>query len=227
MLKFKNLTLLGTSHIAAQSIKDVRENVNKIKPDIIALELDLRRFKALSSKKRSGAYNPFQFGLVGFIFNQLGSYVERKLGKMVGISPGSEMLEAARLAKKNKIKIALIDQDIGITLKKLSKEITSKEKWRFVGDLFKGAFTKQEKIKIDLTKVPDKNFIKVLIEKVKERYPSFYKVIIEDRNKVMAKNLYTLISNNKDSKIMAIVGAGHENDLIKEIKRCSKSVSAK
>ena len=227
MIKYKNLSILGTSHIAAQSIDEVRKNVKEIRPGIIALELDYKRFQALTSKKPKGIVNPFQFGLIGFIFNQLGAYAEKKLGKLVGITPGSEMVEAARLAKKYKIKIALIDQDIGITLKNLSKEITRKEKWRFIIDLFKAGFTKENKITIDLTKVPKEDFIRKIIKQVKERYPSFYKVIVKDRDKVMAKNLYTLISNNKDEKVLAIVGAGHEKDMLKEIKRYKKSDLAK
>jgi len=84
-------------------------------------------------------------------------------------------------------------------------------------------FSRKNKIKIDLTKVPEKEFIKQLIDQVKERYPNFYKVVIEDRNKVMAKNLYTLISKNNNSKILAIIGAGHEEDLIQELKRVFKN----
>ena len=137
------------------------------------------------------------------------------------------MVTAAKLAKKHKIKIVLIDQDISITLKNLSKEITRKEKWRFIADLFKAGFTKENRITIDLTKVPEEDFIKKIIKQVKDRYPSFYKVIVKDRDKVMAKNLYTLISNNKDEKILAIVGAGHEKDMLKEIKRYEKSDSVK
>ncbi|MBU1246273.1 MAG: TraB/GumN family protein [Nanoarchaeota archaeon] len=227
MIKYKNLSILGTSHIAAQSIQEVKDNVEEIKPNIIALELDYRRFRALTSKKPRGVANPFQFGMIGFIFNQLGAYAEKKLGKLVGITPGSEMVTAAKLAKKHKIKIVLIDQDISITLKNLSKEITRKEKWRFIADLFKAGFTKENRITIDLTKVPEEDFIKKIIKQVKDRYPSFYKVIVKDRDKVMAKNLYTLISNNKDEKILAIVGAGHEKDMLKEIKRYEKSDSVK
>jgi len=223
MIKYKNLIIIGTSHIAIQSINEVKQAINSLKPDFIALELDLRRFQALTSKEKRGIPNPFELGLIGFIFNQIGAYAEKKLGELVGISPGSEMIEAAKLARKNKIKIALIDQDIKITLKKLSKNISKKEKWNFIVDLFKAMFSRKNKIKIDLTKVPEKEFIKQLIDQVKERYPNFYKVVIEDRNKVMAKNLYTLISKNNNSKILAIIGAGHEEDLIQELKRVFKN----
>jgi len=57
-----------------------------------------------------------------------------------------------------------------------------------------------------------------LIKEVKKRYPNLYRVLIEERNQIMASNLYELMSLNPDKKILAVVGAGHEKDIIKIIK---------
>ena len=57
-----------------------------------------------------------------------------------------------------------------------------------------------------------------IIKEVKKRYPTLYRVLIEERNQIMASNLYELMSNNPDKKIIAIVGAGHEEEIIKIIK---------
>ena len=216
MEKYKNLTIIGTSHIAIQSIKEVKEVLLKEKPNIIALELDKKRFYALLSKKRKISIRDIlRLGLKGFILNLVGAWIEEKLGKIVKVKPGSEMKTAIKIARKLKSKIALIDQDIETTLKKLSKNITWKEKLRFVFSIFK-AFFKRPKIKIDLTKVPSKKIIKRLTDKLKEDYPSIYNILIKERNGIMAKNLNKLMETNKS--IVAVVGAGHEEDLIKLIK---------
>ncbi len=221
MIKYKNLTILGTSHISIQSIKDVSSFVKNNKPDIIALELDSARFIALTDKKakKSSFKDVMHLGLKGFILNQIGAYIEKKLGKLVGVSPGSEMKEAIKLAKEYNLRIELIDQRIDITLKKLSKSITFKEKFRFVIDLISGTLYEKKRIKIDLTKVPEESFILEILEKIKVRYPSFYNVLIAERNKIMAKNLNKLINDNKQSNIFAIVGAGHLSGLLQEIKK--------
>ena len=153
---------------------------------------------------------------MGFIFSLLGAWAEKQLGKIVGVKPGSEMLTAARLAKKKKIQLALIDQDIELTLKRLSQEITWKEKFNFIGDLLKGVIFRKKEIYFDLTKVSEKDIIKKLILKVKNRYPSIYRVLIEERNKILSKNLFMLMQNNK--KILAIIGAGHETEVLDMIK---------
>lgn len=229
-MKFRNLMLIGTSHISKQSLKEVREAVESFKPEIIAIELDKRRVIALTQKNKN-ARGPRlrdirRIGLKGFIFSLIGAWVEKKLGKMVGVAPGSEMLTAIKLAKKNNIPLALIDQDIEITLKRFSQELTWKEKWHFVEDIFKAVvLRKKEELGFDLAEVPSNDIIKKLIDKVRFRYPSIYKVLIEERNIVMAKNLNTLIEKNPEKSILGIIGAGHEEEIISLIKNMSSNVA--
>ena len=151
----------------------------------------------------------------------IGAWAEKKLGKMVGVAPGSEMKKAVMLARKNGKKIAFIDQDIEITLRRFSKALTWREKWRFFIDILKAVFSRKKEIDFDLSKVPSKDIIKKLIDKVKSRYPNVYKVLIEERNIVMAENLSALMEKNEDKKILAIVGAGHEDEILRLIKKPS------
>src|SRR3989344_1205356 len=194
MQRFQNVVLIGTSHIAKQSFYGL---MNKEKN-----KLQLRHI--------------LRIGVKGFVFAKIGSYIEKKLGGKVGVNPGDEMMKAAEIATKNGCKIALIDQKIDVTLKNFSRELTWKEKFRFLSDLIKGIFKKEERMMIDLSKVPEKNFIKEVLTKVKDRYPNFYKVLVSDRNKFMAVRLVKLMQDH--SKIVAVVGAGHEDGLIEEIK---------
>jgi pheromone shutdown-related protein TraB len=234
-MKYKNLILIGTSHIAKQSLKEVGRAVKEEKPDIIALELDKKRFYALTSNKtrKIGLRDIRKIGLKGFIFNIIGAWIERKLGKYVGVKPGSEMLKAIELARKNNLKIALIDQDIEVTLLKLSKSITWKEKWHFFVDITKGIFFKKTELKkygvakLDLTKVPGKKLIKKLTKEVKKRYPEVYRVLVEERNEIMASNISKLMEDNPDKSILAVVGAGHEDEMLALIKEPNITYSFK
>jgi len=217
MQKYKNLTIIGTSHISIESINEVKDTIKALKPEIIALELDKPRLSSLLNNKK-GHISIKKIGFKPYIINQLGAWIEKKLGRIVGVSPGQEMKEAIKLAKKNKIKIALIDQDIRKTLNNITTKLPLNEKLRFIGDLIRSFFIKSG-IKIDLRKVPPKSLIKNVLKEFKERYPSLYKILIDDRNKIMAKNLYTLLNTNKNETIIAIIGAGHEHEIIEEIKK--------
>ncbi len=219
-MKYKNLILVGTSHIAKQSVDQVKNIILDKDPDIIALELDRKRFYALRYKKQRKASlrSIKNIGVKGFLFQLIGAWVEAKLGKYVGVKPGSEMITAIQLAKEHKKKIALIDQDIEITLKRFSQEFSFKEKANLVIDILTAPF-KRKKIPFDLTKVPSQAVIKKLVADVKKRYPNVYKVLIKERNDVMARNLYMLMRDYPKKLILGIIGAGHEEEIMDLIKK--------
>jgi len=228
-MKYKNITLIGTSHIAQQSINDISKSFEKNQPDIVALELDKKRLVSLLTKKKPkqkvSIRRVFKIGLQGFIFQIIGQWAEKKLGDSIGVKPGSDMLTAFNLAKKEKKKVALVDQDIEITLKKLSKAITWKEKWRFLCDLFKGFVLRKKEVEgFDLRTVPSEKLIKKMMNKVKKKYPNIYRILVKERNDIMAKNLVILMKKNPDEQILAVIGAGHEKELMDLIKKKQKSI---
>ncbi|MBI4450751.1 TraB/GumN family protein, partial [Candidatus Woesearchaeota archaeon] len=204
--------IIGTSHIAAESIQEVRKAVKEWKPSIIAIELDRKRLHSLlhPGQGRFSWRDIRRVGLKGAVFAWIAAWVEKYLGKKVGVLPGAEMREAVRLAQENKLPIALIDQDIEVTLRRFSQAFTWKEKFRLVWDIVRSPFSKR--LAFDLSKVPSKRIVKQLVGEVKQRYPSVYKVLIEERNKVMAANLRKLLEH--DHRILAVVGAGHEDDIM-------------
>lgn len=223
MLKINNLIVIGTSHIASQSVNEVREVIERIRPSIVALELDQGRLSALmSGKRRKMKWSDImRVGWKGFLFNSIGAWIEKKLGESVSTKPGSEMKAAVKSAEQVNASIALIDQDIQITLKKISSRMTIKEKMRFMGEIMFGLLGRKEEI-IDLTKVPEKKVIERLTAKMRKNYPSLYKTLVEERNEVMAKNLYKIMELEKERLIVAVVGAGHEKELIGLLKGMEK-----
>lgn len=223
------IKIIGTSHISPESIKKVENVILKEKPDIVAVELDRKRLFALLQK---GKRQKLRFrdikrvGFKGWMFAQIGAWAERKLGAKVGVSPGAEMLKAIAAAQQIGAKIALIDQDIEITLRKFSKSLSWKEKWTFVKDVFKGVVLRKG-VKIDLSKVPSQKVIKKLIADVKKRYPNVHRVLIEERNELMAQRLARIMKDMPEAKVVAVIGAGHEKEISKLLKKYLKAKSAK
>jgi len=224
----ENLTVLGTSHIAKESVEQIREFIDKEKPDIIAIELDRKRLPALFAKKKQSfsIYNILRVGLTGFLFGVIGSWASKKLGGIVGMDPGSDMKTAVKLARKNNIQLALIDQDIEITLRRFSEAFTWREKLQIIKDIFEGLFNKEKVLAkyhhLDLTRVPKDDLLKMLLDEVKLKYPSLYNVLITERNKVMVKNLRSLQENNPNRKILVVVGAGHKEGIESLLNKQSK-----
>ncbi len=221
MRTYKKFTLIGSSHIAQQSVDEVREAIEGGKPDIVALELDSKRAYGLlhKPKKADRKYMIKRLGLKGYLFAVIGEFAQKKLGEIVNIEPGSEMLSAIKLARENNCRIALVDQDIEITLRKLSKKITFREKLRFVKDIIIGLVWKKDAEVFDLTKVPSEELIQKLMKQVKERYPNVYQVLVHERNIIMSRNLLHIISLEKDKRILAVVGAGHAEDIFSLVRK--------
>ena len=208
--------IIGTSHIAKDSIEEIKNAITTYQPDIVAVELDTERANALFSKEKPkiGFSAIGKVGLQGFIFAKLGQNMQQKLGKWVGVEPGSEMKTAIELAKKNNLEVTLIDQPINITLKNFSKAFTWREKFRFLGEVAASLITpkrqaKKTGINFDVSKVPEKELIIKLMQHMQEQYPSLYKAIVEDRNKYMVKKIIQIMREKQDKKILVIVGAGH------------------
>ncbi len=212
-----DLVLIGTSHIARESVRKVKRIIEEQRPKVVAVELDAKRYYALEQKPRHkfSAYSIGRVGLKGFLFALVGSWMSRKLGRMVGVEPGDEMRTAIRTAKRTGAKIALIDQDIEITLARFSAHFTWRERWQVVKDIFRGLIFREREIErygikdLDFSKVPSEELIEKLIFIVKENYPSIYMVLVEERNRHMATKLRQLMRSYPGEKIVAVVGAGH------------------
>ena len=209
MINYKNLSIIGTSHIAAESVIEVGTFILKERPAIVALELDKRRaYSMLNAEKKLSIKDIKHLGIRIFILNLIGSWVEKKLGERVGIKPGSEMKRAVECARTADSKVILIDQDIKITLRNLVKTPVL-EVIKVIFDSIFGFIFRKDAVRIDLTKVPKK----VLI-----RYPYIHKVLIDDRNKIMAKRIIKIMEIYEKEKILAVVGAGHEDEIAKMVK---------
>lgn len=220
-MKYGNLTIIGTSHIAAESTRNVRETILTEKPDIVAVELDHARIHALFSgeKPRISVAMLRLMGITGFLFFLIGGFLQRRLGKLIGAVPGQEMKTAVEVAKQNGIRVALIDQPLNITMNNISA-IKAGEKLKLIRDLFLGITgLEKEHAQIDLTKTPSKSFVDMAMKKVKERYPGLYKALVADRNEYMAHMLARIMKIEPQSRIVAVVGAGHEKEIIRALKK--------
>lgn len=218
-----NVILVGTSHIAKESVDNVALVVEQFAPCIVGVELDKGRFYGLvHDQKKTTLFsweNIRQFGVKGFVFAVIASTFTERLAKMVGAKPGEDMLSTIRTAKKKDLTIALLDQPIQITLRRFSQEITWKEKWRFVVDVFAGFLFPTQQAKkyglenMDLRKVPQNELISKMLFHVRKRYPNVYKVLIEERNLYMVRKIRLFQEKHPGLPIVVVIGAGHEEGM--------------
>ncbi|VVB66447.1 TraB family protein [Candidatus Gugararchaeum adminiculabundum] len=195
------LTIVPVAHLSSKSVELVRETILAVRPDFIAIELDRSRLEALMTGKRprmrDSLRSPFFFMLY---------LLQQALGRVFAIKPGSEQLEAVKLAREHKITLVLIDitgQQIAMGFKR----IPFKEKLGLFLEAPKSLF--RPKKKFDMDKITSEEFLEKFMAEFKEKFPVTYDTIVTQRNEHMARALMQLDLNNPGKKVVAVLGAGH------------------
>lgn len=224
--KIDNIILLGTSHVAKQSAKEIEEAIEIYKPEVVGIELDIDRLKTLLSsdsnankKRRSNRKMIKEIGFSGYLFAMIAGFVQDKVGKSLGIEAGIDMKTAYQKSREKKIPVALIDLNIKVTLKKLSS-LSFRKKISLFSSLFFKSFKKEyrNQLQFDVKKgVPDEKVIAQMLKIVEKEIPQMYKILIHDRNIHMSKKLLDLRQNHSGN-ILAVVGAGHLEGMKKYLK---------
>ncbi len=218
----RNIKIIGTSHIAKESKEVLKKYILTEKPDIVALELDNVRFRSLFKRRGKIRLRDFKgLGMFGGLFGYIGARLQKQLGSRVGMKPGIDMKTAALSAKKIGARIFLIDRPLGITLQRLSSQMTAWEKIRLFFYILFGGFSRENRKwikKIDLSKVPPEELVVKITKQLKKKFPTLYKILVDERNTIMAKNLKLIHKKFPSDKIVVVIGAGHKKAIEKLLK---------
>lgn len=211
------VVIVGTSHVASESLKLVDLAIERFLPDVVGVELDRQRLHAM--QKGLPSANFFQLwrraGFFGASFFTLGRILQQKIGTSLGLQPGAEMLHALERARSKKISVALIDRNIADTLTAL-KKIPGREKRRFLLDLIPGRTKADDELaNLDLNKVPQEEVVDKVLAFMSERYPAFYHVLVEERNVVIARNTRRLLTHF-DTAVL-VVGKAHAKGIAEHL----------
>ena len=217
-----NIILIGTAHISKESVEEVKDAIEKYKPNIVAVELCQRRYDAITKKdqwektpvtKLLKSNNAYLMLAQTFL-----SSIQRRLGKEYGVEPGSEMIAAMDEAKNHNLEVALVDRDISVTLKRAWRKMGFKEKFRLTWEFLKAlmGYDEEELEELDLKKLMDQDVISTLMEEFGEIAPSVSTVLIHERDVYIAKKIQ---DESKKGKVVAVVGAGHLKGIKKQLEK--------
>jgi len=217
-----NIILIGTAHISKESVEEVKDAIEKYKPDIVAVELCQRRYDAIT-KKDKWENTPVTDLLKGnnaylLLAQTFLSSIQRKLGKEYGVEPGSEMIAAMDEAKKHDLEVALVDRDISITLKRAWRKMGIREKFRLSWEFLKAmvGYDEEEMQELDLKKLMDQDVISALMDEFGKIAPSVTTVLVHERDEYIAKKIF---DESKKGKVVAVVGAGHLKGIQKQLEK--------
>ncbi len=208
MSYLRYVKLIGTMHVSPRSREEVIRTIMKERPHAVAVELDRTRFLAMGREMEMTIEDALRFGKKGLI-NYVLAKVEEKLGEEFGMKPGEEMKAAISAAQSLGVPLYLIDEDINAILGKIAaapareKLLMALEALAVFLPLRKGEFGN-----------PVEEY-KLMMIQFRRRYPYLYRVLVEERNEIMARNLISIVETLKlhgirRPKVIAVVGLGHK-----------------
>ena len=218
----KNITIVGTAHISQESRDEVRDTIETVKPDLVAVELDQSRFDSLrddsgwkdleiSEAIREGKGNLLLLNLILSIY-------QRKLGLEEGMKPGAELMAAVDRAEEMDIEYALVDQDINKTLNRAISSLSILDKLRLVASMI----LPSDEEEMDIESLKDGDMLGTLIQELEDEFPELKRVFLDERNSYMAEKL---LEKEFDSAVV-VVGAAHVEGLKEELKKEKRDFSA-
>ena len=205
----KTILLVGTAHISQQSADLVEEVITQEQPDTVCIELDKKRFTALSQPQRWENLDLKQIirkkQLSTLLVNLVLSSYQKKLGGQLGIQPGAELLVAAKAAENLDIPVKLCDRDVRVTLRRAWKATSFFRKGYLMATLLASLFDKTELDEAKLAELRNKDVLSEMMNEIGEALPAAKHVLIDERDIFMAEK----IKATPGKRIVAVVGAGH------------------
>ena len=211
----KNLKIIGTAHVSDKSVEEVRQTILEEKPDVVAVELCQNRYLNMMAEKNGQQKQDVPIkeiikgnNLTMFLVSSFLSYFQKKIGDDVGVKPGSEMMAAIEAADEVGAKVALIDRDIQITLKRALNQMSFLEKAKFVYGIIASFFSKEEAIE-DIESIKEGDTLAEIMGYFKDMSPKAFDVLVTERDAFMASRLLEINEEN----VVAVVGAGHQEGI--------------
>lgn len=205
----RRIFLVGTAHISQESVDLVRQVIEGEQPDCVCIELDERRHEALSQKKRWEGTDLREVirnrQLATLLINFLLSSYQKRLGGKLGVTPGSELLEASEVAKERGLPVSLVDRDVRITLRRAWGALSLWQKSQLLSGVFASTFDTQEISEEQLREIRQKDVLSELMEDLGRAMPDLKRVLIDERDAYLAQK----IRDSEGKTLVAVVGAGH------------------
>jgi pheromone shutdown-related protein TraB len=215
----KNVYLVGTAHISKESVEDVRQSIQSLKPDAVCIELCQGRYNTLTQKDAWQKMNIFKIvrekKAVLLMAQLIMGTFYRRLGEQLGVTPGAEMLEGVKQSQDIGAKLVLADRQIEITLKRVWGYLKFWDKFRLMSTLMVSVCV-PEKIDAEMIdKMKKQDQLETILAEFAEKFPEIKRRLIDERDVYLAQQ----IRHAPGEKIVAVVGAGHTPGITEHIQQ--------
>ena len=201
--------LVGTAHVSQESVNEVNQVIDSVKPDTVCVELCETRYTALRDAdrwKKLDIFKVIKEGKTLMLLANLaiGAY-QRRLGEELGVEPGAELIAGADKADEVGAELKLVDRDIQVTLKRTWANLSFWQKIKLMGAIFSSLFETDEVGAEDIEKLKENSELSDMMEEFARVMPEVQKPLIDERDQYLMSS----IEEAPGDTVVAVVGAGH------------------
>lgn len=208
--------LLGTAHVSRESAETVRRLLALEAFDVVAVELCEARARAINDPDALARMNLFEVirsGRAPMVAASLalGAY-QTRLAEQYGIEPGAEMRAAMEGAFDRGIALALIDRDVGLTLRRAYRAVPWWQRWGLVGGLLGSVLSRDEIAEQEIERLKEGDLLESTFDEFAAESAPLYRILIDERDAYMAAQLARLVAPEHEvppRRVLVVVGAGH------------------
>ncbi|MGM0616411.1 MAG: TraB/GumN family protein [Pseudomonadota bacterium] len=206
-------TLLGTAHVSAESADDVTKLIDTGAFDAVAIELCDARHHNMANPEAMGEQDLFQVfkqGKAGMVAASLalGAFQQR-IAEQSGIEPGAEMRAAVEQAQRRKLPLLLIDRDVGITLKRIYRNVPWWQRFSLFSGLLGSVLSRQDVSHEDIEKLKEGDMLEATFSEFAAQSEALYTPLIRERDRYMALRLAEDAPPGRYQHVLVVLGAGH------------------
>lgn len=217
--------LVGTAHVSARSVDEVREVIRRVKPEVVCVELCQGRYDAITNDnafRNLDVFKVIREGKMLYLLAHLGlaSY-QRKLGQSLGVKPGSELVAAIEEAKAVGARVELIDRSIHTTLKRTWSSLGLWKRSMLLASLVAGDDDDDDDDDkpVDAATVEAMKEPKALSEMLSElsaSLPEVKRPLIDERDQYLMAGIERAAGTASGGAVVAVVGAAHVPGMLEQ-----------
>jgi len=208
-LNGKTYILIGTAHISKDSVDEVAEVIQEVRPDSVCVELCASRYESIRKPdhwKNMDIVKVVKEGKAPMLMmNLILSAFQKKMGDKLGVKPGAEMVKAIEVAEEFGSNIVLADRDVTITFKRAWGNLSFWEKIKLIGQIFASVFESPDISEEEVESLKEGDMLTEAIDMMAKELPGIKSVLIDERDQFQAAK----ILEAEGETIVAVVGAGH------------------
>ena len=207
--KGKEIYLVKTAHVSKNSIEDVKQCIEEVKPDSICIELDEDRYNKLNEPDKWQNQDIAQVikdKKVGFLLvNIILSSFQRRMAKSMDSNTGGEMMEGIKQSKELNIPLVLADRPIKMTFSRIWRNLGLWEKSKLLVSIISSIFDDEEISEEDIAALKEADALEAALNEVGKQFPVVKRILVDERDEYLSAK----IKNAPGNKVVAIIGAAH------------------